>query len=525
MARPKKSATSASKETVAKVSTPVGKPNHTVAAMKEEFAQNEQLSKIMFDKASQALKQYKDPNTNSSYTLNAYDRDTIRGYLKAPASNEANLRNVAKYLFYRSQILYRLVHWYADMWDLRCRNVKPTFDIEQGIDSNALKNYNETLKWLDIYNLQENFHELFMNCYLYDVCYFLWFRDETGAIPYVLPPEACKIVGKYMTKDYAIAVDMSQFRSKAKQQLIEFIGDPLESMYNEYMRTGVKYIVVPDEYAGCLKFNFDQDLIVPPFAPLFQTLSSLLDTEDLAAVQDKLDVFKLITMRMDTLGKSINDWKIDPELLAQYFEIMVMQALPPYISAALIPGEALDVIDFSSTASDAQVDRVANSQKNIFSVSGGGAVLNASMIGSSEAFKTWCKAETEFALSSLIGQVDGFTNRMLSYDISNPCQVKHFEVSIYTKDDFRKSLLEACQYSFSYRLALGTLYGMSESDTLALLHFEQETLGLQNLMINPLQSSYTNNGEINTDTDPVSGGRPEKDTGELSPSGERSRNK
>ena len=523
MARPKKSATSASKENVAKVSSSVGRPNQTVAAMKEEFAHNEELSKLMFDKASQALKQYKDPNTNSSYTLNAYDRDAIRGYLKAPASNEANLRNVAKYLFYRSQILYRLVHWYADMWDLRCRNVKPTFDIEQGIDSNALKNYNETLKWLDIYNLQENFHELFMNCYLYDVCYFLWFRDETGAIPYVLPPEACKIVGKYMTKDYAIAVDMSQFRSKAKQQLIEFIGDPLESMYNEYVKTGVKYILVPDEYAGCLKFNFDQDLIVPPFAPLFQTLSSLLDTEDLAAVQDKLDVFKMLVLPMETLKKNMNDFAIDPSLVLDYWDRLIQDALPPYISAAVTPGTAPEVIDFSSTASDAQVDRVSNAQKNIFNVSGGGAVLNTSNINSSEAFKTWCKAETEFALSSLIGQVDGFANRMLSYDVSSPCQVKHFEVSIYTKDDFRKSLLEACQYSFSYRLALGTLYGMSESDTLALLHFEQETLGLQNLMINPLQSSYTNSGE--TETDPITGGRPEKDVGDLSPSGERSRNK
>ncbi len=523
MARPKKSATSASKETVAKVSTPVGRPNHTVATMKEEFAQNEKLSKINFDKATQALRQYKDPNVNTSYTLNSYDRETIRGYLQNPASNETNLRNVAKYLYYRSQILYRLVHWYAGMWDLRCRNVEPTFDLEKGLDSNALKNYNETLKWLDIYNLQENLHEVFVNNYLYNVCYFLWFKDESGAIPYILEAEECKIVGRYITGDWSYAIDMSKWRSKARQNLIEYIGEPLASMYREYQSSGAKYIVVPDEYAGC--FLFDQsniNIIIPPFAPLFQELSSLLDTEDLAAVQDKLDVFKLITMRMDTLGKTINDWKIDPELLAQYFEIMVMQALPPYVSAALVPGEALDVVDFSSTASDAQVDRVANAQKNIMATSGGGAVLNSAMIGSSEAFKTWCKSETEFAMSSLIGQVDGFTNRMLSYDVSNPCQVKHFEVSIYTKDDFRKSLLEACQYSFSYRLALGTLYGMSERNTLALLHFEQETLGLQNLMINPLQSSYTSSGEI--ETDPVTGGRPEKDVGDLSPSGERSRN-
>jgi hypothetical protein len=112
---------------------------------------------------------------------------------------------------------------------------------------------------------------------------------------------------------------------------------------------------------------------------------------------------------------------------------------------------------------------------------------------------------------------------MLSYDVSNPCKVKHFEISEYTKEDFRKAFLESQQYSFMSRLALGTLYGMSERATLASIHFEQEVLGLQNLMIYPLQSSYTQS--TTTDgTDPVTGGRPEIDDSELTDSGDRSRN-
>lgn len=527
MPRTKSSANSASKKTdktkTTKVSGTVGRPNQTVAAMKEEFAHNEELSKLNFDKATEALKQYKDPNTNSAYSLNAYDRETIRGYLKNPANNEVNLRNVARYLYYRSQILYRLVHWYAGMWDLRCRNVEPTFDLEQGLDSNVLKNYNETLKWLDIYNLQENFYEVFVNCYLFDVCYFLWFKDETGAIPYILDPAECKIVGRYMSGDFAFAIDMSKWKSKARQQLIEFVGEPLTTMYKEYERTGVKWVIVPDEYAGCFKFDPSNiDVIVPPFAPLFQTLSSLLDTEDLAAIQSKLDVFKLIVMPLKTLGKAINDWEIDPELALQYFNQMVSTALPDYISAAPVPGDGLDVIDFSNTSSDSQVDRVANAQKNTFSISGGGAVLNSNMINSTAAFNAWLKEETDFAISSLIGQVDGFANRMLSYDVSNPCKVKHFEISEYTKEDFRAAMLESNQYSYMSRLSLGTLYGMSERATLGAIHFEQETLGLQNLMVYPLQSSYTQS--TTEGTDPVTGGRPQKDDKDLSPTGDASRN-
>lgn len=522
MPRTTSSASSASKPKTTTVESKVGRPNQTVAAMKEEFAHNEALSKINFDKAQKALRQYKDPNVNSSYFLNSYTRETIREYLKNPAGNEKNLRDVARYLYYRSQILYRLVHWYAGMWDLRCRNVEPTFDLEQGLDSNVLKNYNETLKWLDIYNLQENLYEVFVNCYLFDVCYFLWFKDETGAIPYVLDPADCKIVGRYMSMDFSFAIDMSKWKNRARQTLIEFIGEPLQSMYREYERSGIKWVVVPDEYAGCFKFDPSNiDLIVPPFAPMFQTLSSLLDTEDLAAVQSKLDVFKLITMPLKTMGKTINDWEIDPELALQYFNQMVNTALPDYISAAPIPGEGLDVIDFSNASSDAQVDRVANAQKNIFSISGGGAVLNSNMINSTAALNAWLKEETDFAISSLIGQVDGFANRMLSYDVSNPCKVKHFEISEYTKEDFRKAMLEMNQNGFMERVSLATLYGISEKSMLASLHFEQEILGLQNDMVFPLQTSYT---QTSVDTDPVTGGRPKKDDKDLSPSGDASRN-
>ena len=81
---------------------------------------------------------------------------------------------------------------------------------------------------------------------------------------------------------------------------------------------------------------------------------------------------------------------------------------------------------------------------------------------------------------------------------------------------------EANTYAFSYRLAYGTLLDFSERETMASLLFETQLLGLQNIMKYPLQSSYTQSG--NSDQGQVGEGAPEKDSGELSPSGERSRN-
>ena len=106
----------------------------------------------------------------------------------------------------------------------------------------------------------------------------------------------------------------------------------------------------------------------------------------------------------------------------------------------------------------------------------------------------------------------------LALNLSERCYVSYMPVTIYTKEEYRKNLLEANQYSFSYRLAYGTLLGYTERQTMAQLLFETQVLGLQDKMKYPLASSYTQSN----DTSEV--GRPKTPDDELSPSGERTRN-
>ena len=72
------------------------------------------------------------------------------------------------------------------------------------------------------------------------------------------------------------------------------------------------------------------------------------------------------------------------------------------------------------------------------------------------------------------------------------------------------------------RLALGTFMGFSERETVSALHFEQDVLGLHDIMKYPLQSSYTMTGE--EEKGEVGQGAPTKPDDQLSPSGDRSRN-
>lgn len=507
---------------VAKVSTPVGKPNQSVEIIRERF-RNEETERLKknYDTAMKAMKQFRDPNKASSKSMTAYTRETIRGYLQAPASNETNLINVSRYLYYRSQIYFRLVQWYATMWDLRCRQVVPKYDLTKDSDSTKmLKSYNDTLDCLEKYNIQGNWYDVAVKCYTEDVCYSLFFKDDTGSFFYILDPSYCVIVGKYFTGNFAFAIDMTKYKSQAGQQIIEWIGEPLTSMWKEYERTKVKYIQVPDEYAACFKFrSSDWNLIIPPMATLFQELASLMDIADNQAIADELSIYKLITLPMKVLSgaKMADDFEISPDLAFEYFNKMVKEALPDYVAAAMVPGDGLDVVNFSDTAADKDVDRYEQSQNTILSTAGGGAVINTNNLNSNAALEAWLTAETEFAISSLLPQITGFVQFQLRQELGdNACTVKFFEVSVYTKEKLKKDLLESCQYSFSNRLAYNTLNGISEKDTLAMMSLEEGVLKLHEKMIYPLQSSYTQSDN--------SVGRPEVPDAELSPSGERSRN-
>ena len=221
-------------------------------------------------------------------------------------------------------------------------------------------------------------------------------------------------------------------------------------------------------------------------------------------------------------GKT-DDFEVTPDLALDYFNRMVEDALPKNVSAAPIPGDELKVIDFSNDTTK-DIDRVEQSQSQILGSAGGaGALLDAQRaINNTALINAALKNETTYALSSILPQIESFTNRMLKFYVSNPCHVSYFPVSIYTKEDYRKTLLESLQHGYPYRLSYGTLLNFTERETMGQLMFNQEVLGLHDLMIHPLQSSYTLSGE--SEKGEVGQGRDPIPDDQLSPSGDRSRN-
>lgn len=507
----------------AKVIDPAPTEQSTAAEIKSWYQKNKKNIEN-YASAMEGLRTLKDVTKTSTKTVTAFNKDSLRTYLQNIGSNERNLRNLSRYLFYRCHPYYRLIMYNASMFCLDARSVIPPYDLVQGGDANAmLQSYQDTLDVLDKLNLQYEFLKIYTTCFREDVFYGCAYYDETGLYILPLDPDYCMITGVYSTGDFSFHMDMSYFRSR--QNMLEILGEPFQSMYRAYENdtTNGRWQPMPDEYAVCLKARSeDWETVVPVFSGLLSGIINLIDLDDLQAIADEQDIYKMIWLELETItsSDSADDWKISPDIVIEYFNRMINEALPDYTSAAIIPGK-LDQISFNNDKAT-DTNKISKSTETLFNSAGGAQILNSASSTGSTQIGLVMKADTEIAISSLLYQTQGFINRFLSYWVSTPSKVKFFEVSVYTKDEFKKQLLEAAQYGLPTKLAYNNLNQFSEKDTLALNFFEEEVLQLTSKLI-PLQSSYTQTGktESGSDTD----GAPTKDGTEITDDGESSRDK
>lgn len=506
------------KKTEVTTTAPSEKKQPTANEMREWYEKNKRHIEN-FAAAEQAAKSLRDVTKTSTKVVTAFNKNSLRTYLQNIGSNEKNLRNLSRYLYYRCHAYWRWIMYQATMFDLNCRSVIPAIDLVKGGDAKKmLSSYYSTLSTLDQMNIQFEFLKALIIAFREDVFYgCAYYTEGEGMFILPLDPDYAVISGAYPDGSFAFSYDMSYFRSR--QYELEAWGDPWTSMWSAYQSTGNKYQPMPDEYSVCLKSRpEDWQTVLPIASGLLNSIINLIDSEDVQAVADAQEIYKMIFLQMETLtgADQADEWKVDPSLMIEYFNRMIEEALPDYISAAIVPGK-LDSISFDSNkVSD--TNKVTKATESLYATGGFGQILNSNKISGTTAFTAAIQADTELAISAMLPQIQGIINRLLMFYVSGePAKVKFFEVSVYTKEDFKKSLMEGAERGLPTILAYNSCNQFSELETLALNFLENDVLDLKNKFI-PISTSHTQSGS-NT------GGAPTKDSGELTDDGESSRDK
>lgn len=315
-----------------------------------------------------------------------------------------------------------------------------------------------------------------------------------------------------MTGEFSYAINCAYLRSH--QELLEYFPEVFEPIYREYESTNQAWQVMPEEFSLCCKYRSeDIETVIGPLMPMANSLINLLDLEEIQAVAAEQEIYKLIWYELETLDgtDTPDDWRVDPDLAVSYFNKMVDEAIPPNMSAAIVPGKLNEISFPDNAASD--TTKVARATETVLNTAGGAEVLNGSTINNTYLAKLATQVNTEYAISSLLPQIQSWTNHRLMLMVSDPCKVKFFPVSVYTLPDYKESLLTGAQNGFPTILAYGACNGYSEKDTIALNNLEANILHLTE-NFKPLSTSYTQSNDV---------GRPQTPDDELTDSGDRTR--
>lgn len=467
-----------------------------------------------------ALRRLKQDEKTITRIESIYSKETLRTLMKKPLANYKRLRELSRFLYYRSMVYRRLIHFNANMIDTNYYSIIPMIDFNKSYNPETVKkDYFEVAKYLSKMNLPLEFLKVYIVCWREDTFYGVSYADDDGSF-FILPlnPDFCSVIGQYTDGNLAFSMNMTFFDTNS--ELAELWGEPFTSMYKAYLndRTNGKWQEVPIEYSVCLKMNIDEwEYPIPPYVNLFNSLINLEDLNEIMAVADEEKIYKMIALKMPLLKGSNkpNDFAVDEDVAELYYEEMA-DKLPDYANAALLPGLEHDVISFDRNAST-DVSEVEKATKALLNTSGGAQILNSATVSNSVAWNGAIRSDEDYALSSLLPQTQNWINRHIDLKLGKPVKVKMLEVTKYTRDSFKDSIRQDATYGVPTKFMINTLNGFNPYETMCLNIFEEDIMHLSEVFV-PLQNSHS------MDTGSIGSGTKEilPDT-EITDAGERSR--
>lgn len=467
-----------------------------------------------------------DLTKNKSITYNTYSRDSLRTYLKNPASesNQKNLRKLSNYLYTVSHVYRRLINFKAYQINCKSWTVYPDIPLTEDADKDSiLQNYENVTRYVRNMDMKSQILKCMLQAWKNDVVYGFCYGDpekDGEFFIHLLDPDYCKISSQqYYRGVINFAFDFSFFSGSNSYYLD--IYDPIfKKMYNKYQSdNSLRWQELPIENTFCLKINTDNlDYPIPPLSGLFDSIISLSDLQAVQDLKDELEAYKLIYAKIDTISgsKDVDDFEIDLDLANAFYQ-KLQSVLPANIAFAMSPMK-LNSIDFNTNNAN-DVNIVSKAYENIINANGG-IVLNQNKITNSASFKLALQFDSMDAMAP-IEQINAWVNLWIKNHLGETGMIVEFsDVSPYFVDDRIDKLLKVAQYSVPCKMELASLINANPAKERGMSYLEK-ALGIgMDSWNQPLISSNTQSGI--TDNGDGSEGRP-KSEDPLSDEGEKTK--
>lgn len=465
-----------------------------------------------------------DPGKIPTRTTSTYNRETLRTYLRNPASdgNNKNLRKLSNYLYTISHVYRRMVNYKANQINCKVWSAYPIVSMLDENDEEAiLQEYDRVTKIVTNMHMETQINKMMLQAWKNGITYGYTYGDpekDGSFYIHLLDPDYCKVnCASFDSGVLGFLFDMSYFNGREDE--LVFYDKEFERLYKEFQKDNIRWKQLPIERSICFKIDLDNlDYAIPPMSGL---LESIISITDLQAAQDEIDSlqnYKLVWGKLDTIQGTSNpdDFAVNLDLALAFMKKLGAE-LPDNVSFGLSPMD-LDIIDFK--ANDASDTNVLSKAYSNLIESNGSIVLNSNKITNSTAFKMAMKVECEDAMKP-VTQINAWLRLYLKYNYQvETIAVEYSDISPYFMDEEIEKYSKLAGLGLPVKTELASMIRANPQKSFGMDFLERQLLKLgTERWNNPLVSSNTQSTQVDGN------GRPTSDDGDLTDEGVATRDK
>lgn len=488
----------------------------------KHFEQEELDRRKAFAEQLKNALQLFDPEKIPIRNTSTYSRETLRTYLKNPAtdSNNKNLRKLSNYLYTISHVYRRMINYKAHQINCKAWSAYPIVSmIEENDEEAILKEYERTVNIVTNMHMETQIFKLMLQAWKNGITYGYVYGDpekDGSFYIHLLDPDYCKVnCASFDSGVLGFLFDMSYFNGNEDQ--LEYYDKEFTTLYNQFKKDNIRWKQLPIERTVCFKIDLDNlDYAIPPLSGL---LESIISITDLQAAQDEIDSlqnYKLVWGKLDTISgtSAPDDFAVNLDLALAFMKKLGLE-LPENVSYGVSPMD-LDIIDFKDNdAGDTNV--LSKAYSNLIE-SNGSIVLNSNKITNSTAFKMAMKVECEDAMKP-VTQINAWLRLYLKYNHKvETIAVEYSDISPYFMDDEIEKYTKLAGLGLPVKTELASMIRANPQKSFGMDFLERQLLGLgTKRWNNPLVSTNTQSAQEGSD------GRPESEEGDLTDEGVETR--
>lgn len=182
-----------------------------------------------------------DLTQNKNITYQIYSRESLRNYLKNPASegNQKQLRKLSNYLYTVSHVYRRLINFKAYQINCKSWTVYPDIPLAEESDQESiLQNYERVMKYVRNMDMKSQILKCMLQAWKNDVVYGFCYGDpekDGSFFIHLLDPDYCKISSQqYYRGVLNFAFDMTFFDSGTNSYYLDVYDPIFKQLYNKY---------------------------------------------------------------------------------------------------------------------------------------------------------------------------------------------------------------------------------------------------------------------------------------------------